>query len=156
MIEFDREIVEQSGNLNKECSDRRREIKDQLRKDYVIEIASLLKEIISNVTLFKTMNLEKIVCKALEVMEKLIDWTNPELFEANLPSLATFLKNPILQTNSAKCIYSFIYKGMEPMIKLQLIDRLNLISILAEWNPEFYGQDEAFCQAVFFSSFILF
>lgn len=147
MIEFDREIVEQSGTSSKEAADRRREIKDRLRADVVAELAVLLQDIIANAPSFKASGADRIVAKALEVMEKLIDWTNPELFVANLPYLTSFLKDAVLQTPSAKCIYSFIYKGMEPLVKLQLIDRLNLIAILSEWEPS-TQQDTAFSQTM--------
>ena len=151
MIEFDREIVEQSADANKELSDRRREIKDALRNEVVKDLALLLQQIVTNQPVFKMINADRVVVKALEVIEKLIDWTNLELFIPNLPYLAYFLKDSLLQTASAKCIYSFIYKGMEPIIKLQLIDRLNLISILSEWDPSIQVLDEAFSQTVLFS-----
>ncbi len=152
MVEFDREIVEQSGEKDRAQSERRREIKDGLRDEVVNDVAQLLQQVVEGQPQFKALGADRIVAKALEVMEKLIDWTNPELFVANLPRLVGFLKDPILQTASAKCIYSFIYKGMEPLVKLQLVARLDLVGILGEWDPSLRAQDEAFSQIVALSS----
>lgn len=147
-MEFDREIVEHDVTNNKELSERRRDIKDEIRKSVINDIALLLQQIIENQPLFKAQDADRIVAKSLEVMERLMDWANLDLFLSNLPYLVLFLKDPILQTPSAKCIYSIIYKGMEPIVKLQLIEKLNLIAILSEWDPSSPGQDENFCQVM--------
>ena len=147
-MEFDREIVECDVTKSKDVCERKRQIKDAMRGNVVPAIAQLLQQVIESQALFHSRGADRLVARALEVMEKVMDWTSLDLFLHNLPQLVFFLQEPQLQTPSAKCLFSIISKGMEPMAKLHLLEKLNLTTILTQWQPAAPGQDEAFGQTV--------
>lgn len=148
MIAFDSEIVEFYQNTKTEDRQRSSIIKDAMRHSVLNDIAFLLKEIINNSQSFKESKAEIIVNHGLQVMEQLLDWGNLELFLINLQNIVQFLGDPTLQKNSAKCLYAIIDKGMVPKNKLLLIEGINLVNILTQWNPSTQGNDEDFQRSV--------
>ncbi len=149
-IGFDREIVEHYELKKQEDCQRSKIIKDAMRKNVVNDIAFLVQQVITNHAVFKQHKAEKLVAQALEVTEKIVDWASLELFLGNLPQIVQFLGVRALQTPSAKCIYSIVDKGMDAALKIAMLENLNLIQIIAQWDPTALGSDEDFQKIVGF------
>ena len=148
MIDFEREIVDLYETKSSTDCLRGKLIKEHMRKGIVNKIAELLALIIKGFEEFKKNNSIQIVVKALNVMTGIIDWASLDLFMGNLPLLVQFLGMANLKTPSAKCIYSIIDKGMDPKTKLDMFEYLNLINILAQWDPNTTVSEEEFGKAV--------
>jgi len=152
LVAFDREIVDfhdtnsdiSQKAAKSELREKSTKIKDQMRINVVNDIAFLLQQVFESYVFFRDSGAENIVGLALEVLEKTVDWAKVELFVVNLPIIVQFLGVHGLQVNAAKSLYAIIDKGMDPSIKMSLFESLNLIGILAQWDPRISGVDEDF------------
>ena len=100
LIEFDREVVEYYENKTQDDFQRGREIKEELRKGKVGDIALLLGEIIDNAGLLEGQNAGGLVNKALEAAEKIIAWASVETFMEKIVKLVTCLRSSSFQSIS--------------------------------------------------------
>jgi len=147
-LDFEREIIDQyEAKTDADCL-KAKEIKEEMRKKVINDIAAFLGQLVQNFGSFKESNRLGILGKGLEVMMQLIDWANLDLFVGNLPALVHFLGVNTLQTPSAKCLYSIIDKGMDAKKKLDMFDSLGLLHILSQWNPSLPNSNEEFGQMV--------
>jgi len=154
LVDFDREIVDLYEAKSAEERTRGKIIKEEMRKRVINDITGFLNNIIQNYSGFKEHNSAHLVVKALDIASQIIDWASLDLFLGNLHIFVQFLGIPQLQTNSAKCIYSIIDKGMDPKKKLDMFDSLGLLHILGQWNPVLSvssGSEEEFGKNVFFT-----
>jgi len=148
LIEFDREIVEYYEGRTQEDFQRGREMKDELKKGTATEICQIIVQILENISFLVTNGIPNLVSKALECTEKLISWANLDNFLNMIPHLILLLENKDFQTKAARCILAILERGMEPVSKINIIQKNKLIEIFSEKIANLNLFDEDFSKEI--------
>jgi len=135
LLEFDREIVEFNDNKTQEDFKKSKEIKEQMKKTDIANICYFLKEVIISGHILNSSSGEQLAIKALNVLEVFIPWINIESTLSLFPELIKLLENEVFQANSMRCVNALVSKGMEPLVKLELIEKNHILDLLSKVSP---------------------
>ena len=127
LITFDDELIKFRHTYTDFEGSRSTIIKDYLRVHLIKDINNVLYQIISNEQ-YVDFN---IVVKSIKVIAQLIDWNSLEIFnELIAVMLSSLISKPVYLSVILEVLNSVVKKGMEPSMKIDVIKRININSIL--------------------------
>ncbi|KAL6076211.1 Karyopherin transporter [Balamuthia mandrillaris] len=115
-------------------------LKDRMRDDCV----ATLTEVWYNLLLAYQDSYPQLAKSCLKAMKNYIAWIDIQLIvnERFVPLFFSFLEKEALRADACECIYEVVTKGMPPLTKMELLNKLNLFHVLSSVkNP-----DEEFLQ----------
>jgi len=124
------EVVEFQDNRPATESKRNSAIKDAMRGNVMQEICAFWLQILHN-----HQNQEiGLVHECMSIMREYVSWIDVNLIanESFIPVLYGLLANKNLRVHSLKILIALVGKGMEPALKVELIQRLDICRVLVE------------------------
>ena len=140
MATLDDEVVSFHIDRTKEEVDHNSLIKDTMRVDGVL---SEFRDYWCNVlAAFRTSHTQ-LASSCLETVQRYIGWIDVDLILSDkfLPALVSSLEHTELRVQSLECIRELVHKGMPPLKKTQMLDRLGLIQTLRGLPLSFLSPD---------------
>lgn len=117
-------------------------VKDGMRENDVKNIVGLCQTVLDNYE-----SLDKvIVVGAIDTLADLIDWNELTLFESSFDKITKLLDSKEYQQNALYWFYSFMHKGMDSGVKIQLIRDLNIIEKIKSFDID--RDDFELCQSI--------
>lgn len=116
----DQEVVDREIIHSAEESQRNTAIKDAMRETCVAQLADSWLQIL---TAYESSRPE-LACLCLDVVGKYVSWIDINLVanDQYVPVLLRFLEQPLLRESACDCIYEVLSKGMDPVVKTQLVE----------------------------------
>ncbi|CAL4069597.1 unnamed protein product, partial [Meganyctiphanes norvegica] len=120
LLAIDVEVVDREVMHTQAETDRNTVIKDTMRENCVLDMTNYWYDIL--VKYEKTH--PELVCLCHEVIGAYISWIDISLIANDrfVGKLVGHLKEPLLREAAADCIHEIINKGMDPLVKTQLIE----------------------------------
>jgi Exportin 1-like protein len=129
MKAFSEEFVEELGYLTQEQLRRSNLLKDAIREKVLISACEIWKQILNGSDI-------QLVFLTLQVISPYIIWIPLELSLNFFGDFMKYLNNAETQIPSLRCIDSLVNKKMDPLKKLEIIKKLNLIEFIRVFSLE--------------------
>ena len=127
LITFDDELIKFRHTYTDYEGSRSTIIKDYLRIHLIKDINNVLYQIISNDQYVDA----SVVIKSIKVIAQLIDWNSLEIFNELLATMLTkLISNGSYLSAILEVLNAVVKKGMEPAMKIDVIKRININTIL--------------------------
>ena len=126
---FNEEFIQFRHTYNEIQINRSNIIKDYMRNNTIKNLLTILEEILENEEYIQ--NDKKIIKKSIEIISQLIDWVPFEFFYKVLNIILGNLINKYkYYENCCGVLYSIIKKGMEPKLKKEIFDKIQINELL--------------------------
>ena len=126
---FNEEFILFRHTYNEIQITRSNTLKEYIRKNTIQNFLFILKEILQNEEHLP--NDKKIIQKSIEIISQLIDWIPFEYFYEVLNIiLGNLIKKYKYYESCCSVIYSIIKKGMDPKIKREIFDKIQINELL--------------------------
>ena len=126
---FNEEFIQFRHTYNEIQINRSNIIKDYMRQNTVKNLLIILKEILQNEEYIP--GDKKIIKKSIEIISQLIDWVPFEFFYEVLNIiLGNLITKYKYYENCCAVLYSIIKKGMEPKLKKEIFDKIQINELI--------------------------
>ena len=126
---FNNEFIQYRHTYDQAHITRSNIIKEYMRKNIVKNLLIILKEILQNEEYIP--NDKKIIQKSIEIISQLIDWIPFEFFYDVLNIiLGNLIHKYKYYESCCSVLYSIIKKGMEPKLKREIFDKIQINELL--------------------------